>query len=326
MTTFTPNLGFTLAQAAQLCGFIEFDWQQTITSWPKPSALFEAGNPVPLFAPPAFNDPPRNGYSYDNPPSPAPLPLYYSPFSGGGDPFSLTSNETATTLSFFDAPANPCLHGGSGGPCGGKTAKVGSKMGFTTHLVGLMGLLPGASVVDTGIGFSWASTYNGTSGSITVSRIDRPVDPGSGTGDITITTSNEVTSYQFPKSLGVTAINGNPVSASSSSSTLLTGSQISAVASGLAYSRLTQTFSGAVTITNISSSAIAGPFHIVLDSLTTGVTLTNATGSFGGWSFVTVPAVGSLAPGHSASVNVQFMNPSNAIINFSPIIYSGSFN
>src|ERR1700730_12450110 len=36
MTTFTPNLGFTLAQAAQLCGFIEFDWQQTITSWPKP--------------------------------------------------------------------------------------------------------------------------------------------------------------------------------------------------------------------------------------------------------------------------------------------------
>ena len=44
-TTFTPNLGFTLAQAAQLCGFIEFDWQQTITSLPLPSPFFALAAP-----------------------------------------------------------------------------------------------------------------------------------------------------------------------------------------------------------------------------------------------------------------------------------------
>ena len=65
--------------------------------------------------------------------------------------------------------------------------------------------------------------------------------------------------------------------------------------------------------------------QIVLDSLTPGVTLTDASGTFGGWSYITVPAVGSLAPGESASVSVIFKNPANATINFSPVAYSGSF-
>ena len=30
--TFTPNFGFTLVQAEQVCNFVNFDWQQTITS------------------------------------------------------------------------------------------------------------------------------------------------------------------------------------------------------------------------------------------------------------------------------------------------------
>jgi hypothetical protein len=107
---------------------------------------------------------------------------------------------------------------------------------------------------------------------------------------------------------------------------MLAGSQISVSASGLAYSRVSQTFNGTVTITNISSSTISGPFQIVLDSLTTGVTLTNATSTFGGWSYITVPVIGSLAPSQSANVKVEFSNPSNATINFAPVVYSGSFN
>jgi len=111
-----------------------------------------------------------------------------------------------------------------------------------------------------------------------------------------------------------------------SSPTLLTPTQISATASGLSYSRSAQTFNGTVTIKNVSSSTIAGPFQIVLNSLTSGVTLTNATGSFGGWPYITVPGVGSLASGQSATVNVRFKNPSNTMINFTPVAYAGSFN
>jgi hypothetical protein len=96
--------------------------------------------------------------------------------------------------------------------------------------------------------------------------------------------------------------------------------------SGLAFSRVTQTFDGTITITNVGSTAIDGPFQVVFDSLTGGVTLKNATSSFGGWPFITVQSTGSLAPGQSGSVIVQFKNPSNAVISASPLIYTGSFN
>jgi hypothetical protein len=54
------------------------------------------------------------------------------------------------------------------------------------------------------------------------------------------------------------------------------------------------------------------------------VTLANATGDFSGSPFLTVPAVASLAPGRSATVSVQFQDPSFGPINFTPVIYSGN--
>jgi hypothetical protein len=104
----------------------------------------------------------------------------------------------------------------------------------------------------------------------------------------------------------------------------LTPRQISTIVSGLAYSRVSETFNGTVTIANTSSAAINGPLQIVLTSLTTGVTLANATGSFAGNRYITVPLSGSLGPGQSTTVAVQFKNPANAAINFTPVIYSGS--
>ncbi len=204
-TTFIPNLGYTLAQAAQLCGFIEFDWQQTIRSLPLPSPFFAAGSTTPLHAPPPFNDPPPNGYAYQNPPNAVLLPVYYNLFTPASNLLSLAANETSTTLSFYDAPADPCLPGGSGAPCGGKTAPTGSKLAFTTHLVGIAGALPGATVVDTGIGFDWTDTFNGTAGGIAVINSSMPVDPGSGTGGITVTAYSPTTTLQ---AVTVTGVNG----------------------------------------------------------------------------------------------------------------------
>jgi hypothetical protein len=97
-------------------------------------------------------------------------------------------------------------------------------------------------------------------------------------------------------------------------------SEIATTASGLLYSRVTRTYNGTVTITNISGGVLGGPFPIMFTSLTPGVTLTNATGTGEGGSCIN-PGVSSLAPGQSVTADVQFSNPSNAIINFTPVIY-----
>lgn len=120
-------------------------------------------------------------------------------------------------------------------------------------------------------------------------------------------------------------ISGSLVLSSASGAQLLSPSQISTTASGLAYSRVTQTFTGTVTITDISGAAINGPFQIVFSSLTANVTLMNATGVFGGNAYLTVPNVTSLSAGQSATVSIQFSDPSDAKINFTPVIYGGSF-
>jgi len=108
--------------------------------------------------------------------------------------------------------------------------------------------------------------------------------------------------------------------------TMVPPSQVSTSASGLVYSRVTQTFNGTVTIKNISAAAINGPLLALFTSLTSGVMLTDATNSFGGWPYLTVSAAASLAPGQAVTVGVQFKDPSNAAINFKPVIYSGSIN
>ena len=101
-------------------------------------------------------------------------------------------------------------------------------------------------------------------------------------------------------------------------------SSLSTTASGLVYGRVTQTYSGTVTIKNNGAGTLNGPFQIVFSALTSGVTLLNATDTFKGSPFLTVPAVVSLAPGHSTTISVQFSDPSSARINFTPITYVGS--
>lgn len=209
--TFTPQCGGTggnpptLQQAAFYCGFTAFNWQSTVTSLPAPSPIFAVGSITPLITPPAFNDPPPDGYKCNNgcTPNAVKLPIYWNlfPFPPTHDlyPYTLAYHQlptndpaTSTTLRFRDKPADSCLPDGRGTGCGGKTAPAGSKLAFTTHLVGIVGTLPEASVQDTGIGFNWTDTFNGTSGGISVLNNIQPVDPGSGTGGITITRMQNV--------------------------------------------------------------------------------------------------------------------------------------
>jgi hypothetical protein len=324
--TFTPNFGFTIAQAAQVCGFINFDWQQLITVQPAPSPFSAVGSNLPLTAPPGFLDPPPGGYTYEltrgYPTGDNAYPFYYNPNPNPGQsgPAELLNNEPGgtggTQLLFSDGPTDPCLYGGTWAgtaACNGTSAGAGQTVQFITHLVGIN---PDGSAHDLWVGFTWYSNNNGTSGGAAIEKNPQPRDPGSGTGGATVTSVNETTNYRYPTAPGV----------SPSTLTFLGGTQISTTGSGLAYSRVSKTFTGTLTIKNISNNAINGPFQIVLTSMPSGVTLVNATGTTGGFPYITIPTASSLEPGQSASVNIQISNPAGVLINSVPLVYSGSFD
>ena len=167
----------------------------------------------------------------------------------------------------------------------------------------------------------WSNTVtvkvinDGESGEATKAQTNLPADPGSGTGGITITHVCETTTY-----------NPKPPGTPPSMLTFLEGSRVSTTSSPLAYNASSHAYDGKLTIENVSSRSIVGPFQIVFDSLTSGVTLTNSSSTFACWPFLTVPDVESLKPGQPASVNLHFSNPKNETIKYVPMVYAGSFD
>jgi hypothetical protein len=96
--------------------------------------------------------------------------------------------------------------------------------------------------------------------------------------------------------------------------------------SAFVLNRATQTYNGSITITNTSSSGLARPLTIVLTGLSPGVMAIGATGALPGQGpYYLAPGTGNLAPGTSATVPVQFSNPTNVKIVFVVKTYSGSF-
>jgi hypothetical protein len=203
--TFTPN-GFSLADAAVICGFRDFDWQQWITHLPAPSPYFQVGNPTtPLTAPPPFLDPPPGGYRLHGKDFPSQsYPFYYTFYA-----LELLDHQlTPSTLEFFDDPQDPCLFGGSGVDCDGNTAAPDdSFVSFTTHLAGV-GV--DGSATDLGIGFSWKTTNNGTSGGTATLKNELPPDPGTNTGRSTLVSIQTESGYQY-SGITVTSVNDIPV-------------------------------------------------------------------------------------------------------------------
>ncbi len=89
---------------------------------------------------------------------------------------------------------------------------------------------------------------------------------------------------------------------------------------GFVRDRRTGLYSQQVTLTNKTAGALAGPFFLVLDGLSPSATLSNAVGSTSVYPptakpYITVPGT-SLAPGASATVSLQFSNPTNAAISY----------
>ena len=236
----------------------------------------------------------------------------------------LPLNETATTLSFYDAPANSCLPGGGGYGCGA-TAPAGSYMGFTTHLVGILGTYPNATVVDTGIAFDWTDNFNGTSGGISVTNATHSVDAGSGKGSIAVTNSNSVSTYQKPSSLVINAVNGHK-SGQLPPLTLLTKTQVSTVLLGLARNLEAKNYLDVLTIRNVSGKDIKGPIQVLISGLPKGVTVFKASGYFGNNPYVTIPEVTDLPSGAVLILPLVLKDPALTPVKVIPFsIYAGTF-
>jgi len=100
--------------------------------------------------------------------------------------------------------------------------------------------------------------------------------------------------------------------------------QVKVTQNGFARNHATGLWVATMTVKNTSASSIAGPIEVAMTNLTAGVTMTNSSGTFNGSPYITVSA-GPLAPGASVSVSIQFSNPSNGFISYTPVSYSGGF-
>jgi len=81
------------------------------------------------------------------------------------------------------------------------------------------------------------------------------------------------------------------------------------------------------TVTNTTAAPLTGPFYVALDNLTTGVSLANSAGTTlnvlpVGSPYLTI-TTGPIAPGASATVQLQFTNPANGPINYHGRVLNG---
>jgi uncharacterized protein len=86
-----------------------------------------------------------------------------------------------------------------------------------------------------------------------------------------------------------------------------------------------------VVLTNSSNLPVPGSAYLILAGLPSGVTLVNRSGvsaaAWPGASFMTLPLSPdgrTIAPGQSATLTLQFLNPNRVTINYTSLIYRTS--
>jgi uncharacterized protein YjiK len=99
--------------------------------------------------------------------------------------------------------------------------------------------------------------------------------------------------------------------------------------SGYVRDRRTGTYVQQLTLTNTSAVGLQGPFFVALENVSANASLTNASGTTTalpplGSPYVLVPgSSGGLSAGASLNVVVQFDNPTNSAITYSPRVVNG---
>lgn len=105
-------------------------------------------------------------------------------------------------------------------------------------------------------------------------------------------------------------------------------STISVRRGGFAYNSGKQVFVQAVTLTNSGGTAVAAPVYLVLNGLSSNTSLANASGATScissGNPYITVLPSGSLAPGQSVSIQLNFGDPTKLGITYTTQVLAGS--
>jgi hypothetical protein len=116
------------------------------------------------------------------------------------------------------------------------------------------------------------------------------------------------------------------VAAATSGPTNVT-SAVSITLGGYTLNRSTNKFVQTITITNTTGTALSGPLSLVLTNLTSNATLASATGTtvdFEPGSPYVALNVGTLDPGDSITVVLQFSDPTKQAIDYDPLLLAGS--
>jgi hypothetical protein len=93
---------------------------------------------------------------------------------------------------------------------------------------------------------------------------------------------------------------------------------IAITSSALVYSRVSRTYNGTLAIENNSSNAISGTVTVALNNLTSGVTFPGDP--VAGTPEVVFTLSSPLAPGQSTSLPISFSDPTNELIQFTPVV------
>jgi len=102
-------------------------------------------------------------------------------------------------------------------------------------------------------------------------------------------------------------------------------SSVSITWTGFSFNRVTKQYTGTFTITNIGGADLAAPLQLVLNNLTAGDAITNATGTGAVGPYITAISAGSLSAGASVNVTARISGTLSVYPTFTPSLYSGTF-
>jgi hypothetical protein len=182
----------------------------------------------------------------------------------------------------------------------------------TPPVVNVTGVTQGAIYILGSVPTAGCTTTDALSGVATNATVSVSGGNGHGTGRFTATCSG-----------------GSDKAGNLAQPVSVTYDVIADVSSQLSVSTLyasTAYANGTMIVKNTSRTTVYGPLQVVLTNLTAGVTLVNASGSYLGNAYITVPGVVTLSPGQSATVQLQFNNPGHLKVTFTSVTYSGQLN